>query len=277
MSLMTTLPPLAVLGAGSMAGAIVRGLIASGADPASVAVSTRGAASAEAWRAEGVRAIALEDDPGANAAVVEGAGVVLLGVKPAMVVDTLREVAGALEPDAVVVSVAAGITTATMEAVVANPVIRTMPNTPALVRRAVTGIAAGSRAGAPELALARTLFEAVGAVVELPEERIDALSAISGSGPATVYFFVERLTEAAERLGFAHDDARLLAEQTLIGSAYLLESTGEEPAELRRRVTSPKGTTERLIAVLDDARLADVFERAAEAAIVRSKELAAGR
>ncbi|HLU64212.1 MAG TPA: pyrroline-5-carboxylate reductase dimerization domain-containing protein, partial [Protaetiibacter sp.] len=104
----------------------------------------------------------------------------------------------------------------------------------------------------------------------------DALSAISGSGPATVYFLVERLTETAERLGFAPGDARLMAEQTLIGSALLLEQTGEHPAELRRRVTSPKGTTERLIAVLDEAQLADVFERAAEAAIARARELGAG-
>jgi len=273
---MTTLPPLAVLGAGSMAGAIVRGLIAAGVDPASVAVTTRSTASAEAWRAEGVRAFSLEERADANAAAVDGAGVVLLGVKPAMIVDTLREVADALPAEAVVVSVAAGITTATMEAVVPNAVVRTMPNTPALVRRAVTGVAAGSRAGEAELALARELFEAVGVVVELPEQQIDALSAISGSGPATVYFLVEKLTETAERLGFAHDDARLMAEQTLIGSALLLESTGEEPAELRRRVTSPKGTTERLIAVLDEAQLADVFERAAEAAIARAKELASG-
>ncbi len=273
---MTSLPPIAVLGAGSMAGAIVRGLIAAGVDPASVAVSTRSAASAEAWRGEGVRAVALEDEPDANAAVVAGAGLVLLGVKPAMVIDTLSEVAGALAPDAVVVSVAAGITTAAMEAVVPNPVVRSMPNTPALVRRAVTGVVAGSRAGEAELALARELFSAVGAVIELPEERIDALSAISGSGPATVYFLVERLTEAAERLGFGRDDARLMAEQTLVGSALLLESSGEEPAELRRRVTSPKGTTERLIAVLEEAHLDELFVRAADAAIARARELGAG-
>ncbi|MGN6273957.1 MAG: pyrroline-5-carboxylate reductase [Protaetiibacter sp.] len=273
---MTTLPSLAVLGAGSMAGAIVRGLIAAGVDPASISLSTRTAASAGAWRAEGLRAVALEDDPDANAAVVAGAGIVLVGVKPAMVQDTLREVAPALATDAVIVSVAAGITTAAMEAIVPNPVVRTMPNTPALVRRAVTGIAAGSRAGATELALARELFSAVGVVVEVPEDRIDALSAISGSGPATIYFLVEKITEAAEDLGFARDEARLMAEQTLVGSAELLASTGEEPAELRRRVTSPKGTTERLIAVLDDAHLDELFGRAADAAIARARELAAG-
>ncbi|TXK18606.1 pyrroline-5-carboxylate reductase [Homoserinibacter sp. GY 40078] len=273
---MPTLPPLAVLGAGSMAGAILRGLLASGLDPASVVVTTRGASSAEHWRAEGVRALALDDDPEANSRAVDGAGVVLLGVKPAMVLGTLREVADALEPGAVVVSVAAGVTTASMESVVANPVVRTMPNTPALVRRAVTGVAAGSTAGEAELAIARELFTAVGAVVEVPEEQIDALSAISGSGPATFYFLVERLTETAERLGFDPSDARLLAEQTLIGSALLLESTGDEPRELRRRVTSPKGTTERLIGVLEEAELTELFERAAQAAIARAKELAAG-
>lgn len=273
---MQPLPQIAVLGAGSMAGAILRGLISAGTDPASVTVTTRGEASAGAWRAERVRAIALETQPDANAEAVRGAGIVLLGVKPAMVPDTLREVADALEPEALVVSVAAGVTTATMESLVPNAVIRAMPNTPALVGRAVTGVAPGSRAGEAELAIARALFEAVGTVVDLPEGRIDALSAISGSGPATFYFLVEKLTEAAEQLGFDRDEARALAEQTFTGSAALLASTGEEPAELRRRVTSPKGTTERLIAVLDEARLDGLFERAAEAAIARAKELAAG-
>lgn len=259
-----------------MAGAITRGLIAAGVAPASVTVTTRSAASAEAWRADGVTVFALEEHPDANARAVADAGVVLLGVKPAMVGDTLREVAATLDPAALVVSVAAGITTAAMEAVVPNPVVRTMPNTPALVGRAVTGVAAGARSDAGHLALARELFSAVGVVVEVPEDRINALSAISGSGPAIVYFFVEQLTVAAERLGFAHDDARLLAEQTLIGSAALLESTGEEPAELRRRVTSPKGTTERIVEVLEDAGFADALERGAHAAIARAEEMAAG-
>ncbi len=174
------------------------------------------------------------------------------------------------------VSVAAGVTTASMEAVVHNPVIRAMPNTPALVRRAVTGVSAGSRAGEPQLAIARRMFEAVGTVVELPEERIDALSAISGSGPATFALLVERLTETARRLGFEDVDARALAEQTFIGTAMLLDASGEDPSELRRRVTSPKGTTERIIGVLEEADLSATFDRAAAAAIARARELAAG-
>jgi len=273
---MQSLPPIAVLGAGSMAGAIVRGLLAAGADPASVTVTTRSEASADAWREAGVNASALETSPDANAAAVRGAGIVLLGVKPAMVPDTVREVADALDPDALVVSVAAGVTTATMEALVPNPVVRTMPNTPALVGQAVTGVAAGSRAGEAQLALVRALFEAVGTVVEVEEDRIDALSAISGSGPATFFFLVEQLTATAERLGFSRDEARALAEQTFIGSAALLAASDADPTELRRRVTSPKGTTERIIAVLDEAQLSDLFETAAHAAIARARELAAG-
>lgn len=273
---MNALPPLAVVGAGSMGGAILRGLLASGVDPASVAVSTRSTASAQAWSADGVRAIAVADDATANAAAVVGAHVVLIGVKPAMVPDTLREIADALEPGALVVSVAAGVSIATMESIVPNPVVRAMPNTPALVRRAVTGIAAGSRTTDADLAVARALFEAVGSVIEVPESQINALSAFSGSGPAIYAFVVEQLTVSAQRLGFTAADARTMAEQTFVGTAQLMVATGDEPAELRRKVTSPKGTTERIVAVLDDADLASIFDRAAAAAITRAEELSAG-
>ena len=273
---MNALPPLAVVGAGSMGGAILRGLLASGVDPASVAVSTRSTASAQAWGADGVRAIAVADDATANAAAVVGARVVLIGVKPAMVPDTLREIADALEPDALVVSVAAGVSIVTMESIVPNPVVRAMPNTPALVRRAVTGIAAGSRTTDADLTVARALFEAVGSVIEVPESQINALSAFSGSGPAIYAFVVEQLTVSAQRLGFSAADARTMAEQTFVGTAQLMVATGDEPAELRRKVTSPKGTTERIVAVLDDADLASIFDRAAAAAIARAEELSAG-
>jgi pyrroline-5-carboxylate reductase len=116
----------------------------------------------------------------------------------------------------------------------------------------------------------------VGAVVEVPEAQIDALSTISGSGPAYVFLLIEQFTAAAREMGFADADARLLAEQTFIGATALLDSTGEDPAELRRRVTSPKGTTERAVAVLQDAHLSDTFAAAAAAALARAKELAAG-
>ena len=151
-----------------------------------------------------------------------------------------------------------------------------MPNTPSLVGRGVTGLAAGAHADAAAVAVVRRLFETVGTVVEVPESQIDALSTISGSGPAYFFLVVEEFTKAAREKGFAEADARLMAEQTFIGAAALLEASADDPAELRRRVTSPKGTTERAVAVLQDAQLDEVFGRATDAALARARELAAG-
>lgn len=120
------------------------------------------------------------------------------------------------------------------------------------------------------------LFATVGAVVEVPESQIDALSTISGSGPAYVYLLIEELTKAAVGMGFSESDARVMVEQTFIGATALLDASGEEPSELRRRVTSPKGTTERAVAVLQEAHLDRTFAQAADAALARAKELAAG-
>jgi pyrroline-5-carboxylate reductase len=161
-----------------------------------------------------------------------------------------------------------------MESIVPNAVVRAMPNTPALIGKGVTGIAAGSRATPKQLAQARELFEVVGWVLELPESHIDALSTISGSGPAYVFHAMEQWTRAAVELGFSEEDARNLVEKTFAGATALQESTGTDPAELRRRVTSPNGTTERAIAVLDDAHLADIYRAAADAALARAREIA---
>jgi pyrroline-5-carboxylate reductase len=269
------LPRIAILGAGSMGGAILAGLVDSDLATAGVAVTNRSAAKADAVRLPGVDSYALETTPDANRLALEGARVVIVGVKPAMVPDLLSEVAGFLAPDAVVVSVAAGVTTATMEAIVPNAVARTMPNTPSLVRRGVTGLAAGSRISADDLALVRAVFETVGAVIELDEDRIDALSTISGSGPAYVFFLMEQLTGTALRLGFSEEEARLMVEQTFLGASELLASSDADPAELRRRVTSPNGTTMRAIAVMEEADLAGMFDRATAAALARAKEMAA--
>ena len=270
------LPSTAILGTGSMGGAILSGLRRPEVAVERVRVTTRTDASAAALRAQGVEARAVEHDRGANAWAVEGARVVVLGVKPAQITALLAEVAPALEPDALVVSVAAGVTTAAMEAEVPNPVVRAMPNTPSLIGRGVTGISAGSRADRGELALATALFRTVGTVIELPEAQIDALSTISGSGPAYVFLLIEELTRAAQAQGFDDDIARLMVQQTFLGASLLLESTGDDPEELRRRVTSPKGTTERAIAVLQEADLAELFTRATDAALARARELAAG-
>ncbi len=275
---MTTLPPIAIIGAGSMGGAILSGLVASGAAER-IAVTNRTPAKAEALAGlPGVTSIALADRPDGNLEAAASADIVLVGVKPAMVPDLLRELAPALRKGAIVVSLAAGVTIATFEEILGPDavVLRSMPNTPAVVGKAVTGLAAGTNATAEHVAVVRRLFETVGAVIEVPEAQIDELSTVSGSGPAYVFLLIEKLTDAAVGKGFTREQARLMAEQTFIGASALLDATGEDPAELRRRVTSPKGTTERAIAVLQDAHLDDVFARATDAALARAKELAAG-
>jgi len=262
-----------------MGGAIARGLSRSGLASGGVTATNRSLASArELEGLADVTSVALEAQPTGNTDAAAAAGVVLVGVKPAMVPDLLREIAPVLRPGTLVVSLAAGVTIETFEQIVGDGVVvlRSMPNTPALVGRGVTGLAAGSRADAAAVATARRLFETVGTVIEVPESQIDALSTISGSGPAYFFLLVEEFTKAAVGKGFAEAEARLMAEQTFIGAAALLEASDHDPAELRRQVTSPKGTTERAVAVLQDAGLDEVFARATDAALARAKELAAG-
>lgn len=263
-----------------MGGAILRGVVASAiAIDGGITATNRSAARAEELaEVPGVTSIALESRPSGNADAAAAAGIVIVGVKPAMVPDLLREIGPYLRPEAIVVSIAAGVTLQTFSDVLGADVrvIRSMPNTPATVGKAVTGLAAGASATADDLAVVRRLFETVGAVIEVPESQIDALSTISGSGPAYVFLLIEELTRAAIGMGFSEADARLMAEQTFIGATALLDASGEDPAELRRRVTSPKGTTERAIAVLQEAHLERIFAEAAAAALARAKELAAG-
>ncbi|WP_298866572.1 pyrroline-5-carboxylate reductase [uncultured Microbacterium sp.] len=275
-----SLPSLAFLGAGSMGGAILQGVVASGVpvDGGIVATNrTREKADALASLA-GVTSVALGENPDGNTDAASKARIVIVGVKPVMVPDLLRQIAPVLREDAIVVSIAAGVTLDTFADALGAGVhsIRSMPNTPATVGRAVTGIAAGASATPEDMAIVRALFETVGAVIEVPESQIDPLSTVSGSGPAYVFLLIEELTKAASGMGFSDADARLMAEQTFIGAAELLAASGEDPAELRRRVTSPKGTTERAIAVMQDAHLDDMFARATAAALARAKELAAG-
>lgn len=272
------LPAIAILGAGSMGGAILQGLVRSGVAPHVTVTNRTVARAATVEGLPGVTSLALETAPDANTTAAASADIVLIGVKPLMVPDLLREIAPVLRPGTVLVSLAAGVTIATFEGIVGDgiPVIRSMPNTPAVVGKAVTGLAAGPSASDADLAVVRRLFETCGAVIDVAEDRIDALSTISGSGPAYVFLLIEELTEAARGKGFSEADARLMAEQTFIGAAALLDATGDDPAELRRRVTSPKGTTERAISVLQGANLAGLFAEATDAALARAQELAAG-
>lgn len=275
----TTLPIVAMLGVGNMSGAVLDGLTRDGYGPATrIRVTNRSEASAAARRSARVTATALETSPSANADAVRGAGLVVLGVKPGMIGDLLDEIRDALEPGAVVVSVAAGVTLAALERRLPPTarVVRAMPNTPAKLGLGVTGIAAGAAADEQAMAYATALFEAVGEVVVVDEPGIDLVTGISGSGPAYVYLIVEELMRTAEALGLDADRARTLAVNTVRGAAAMLSAESDvSPGELRRRVTSPNGTTERAIAVLQEGGLGDLIERAVRANIARAHELAA--
>jgi pyrroline-5-carboxylate reductase len=274
------LPSIALLGAGSMGRAILSGLLTPGVQvQGGIRITNRTVAKAAAFDDEpAVTALATEEDPEANRRAVAGAALVLVAVKPAMVPALLDEIADALEPGAVVVSVAAGVTVATFEKHLPESVavLRSMPNTPAVVGRAVTGLSAGSRSSADDLALARSLFETVGTVVVVPESQLDALGSISGSGPAYVFLLIEAMTAAAVEKGFTPEQAATLVAGTFAGSSELLLRSGSTPTDLRIQVTSPNGTTERALAVLAEADLPALFTRATDAAVARSKELAAG-
>ena len=272
-----TLPTIAILGTGSMGGAILSGLLSPEVVvEGGIRVTNRSVEKAEALRSATVTSLATSVDPDANRVAVRGAKIVLVGVKPAMVPDLLREVADSLEPDAIVVSVAAGVTIATMESLVAGSVLRSMPNTPSVVGKGVTGLAAGTRSSDDDLAVVRALFETVGDVLVIPESQIDALSTISGSGPAYVFFLIEQLTRTAVGLGFTDEQAATMVNGTFIGSTALLAASQSTPTELRVQVTSPKGTTERAVAELEAADLSALFDRATAAALARAEELAKG-
>jgi pyrroline-5-carboxylate reductase len=267
---------IAILGTGSMGKAILSGLLAAGTSQASVRVTTKSKASADALSSNhGVQATALESDSAANSSSAKDADLVILAVKPNMILETLKDVASVLKPGCLVVSVAAGITTAAMEEQLSGnaAVIRAMPNTPSVVGLGVTGISKGSNVSAEQLNLAVELFASVGKVLVVDESKIDALSTISGSGPAYVFYFAEKLITAAKSLGFSEQEASLMVKETFLGSATLLATSSNSPEELRKQVTSPNGTTMQATGRFDAADLERVFTEATEAALARAKEL----
>jgi pyrroline-5-carboxylate reductase len=267
---------IAILGTGSMGKAILSGMLAAGTSPANVRVTTKSKTSADAISSNhGVQATALESDSAANSSAAKGADLVILAVKPNMILETLSDVASALKPDCLVVSVAAGITTAAMEEQLSGntAVVRAMPNTPSVVGLGVTGISKGSNVSAKQLDLAVELFSSVGKVLVVDESKIDALSTISGSGPAYVFYFAEKLITAAKSLGFSEQEASLMVKETFLGSATLLATSSSSPEELRQQVTSPNGTTMQATGRFDAADLERVFIEATEAALARAKEL----
>ncbi|NCA08121.1 MAG: pyrroline-5-carboxylate reductase [Micrococcales bacterium] len=266
----------AILGAGSMGTAILSGMLSHGIKKENIKATARKTDSAEQLAKKyGVTAYATDYQPNANSLAVEGAQIILVAVKPVNVIEVLKQIRPVITENALVISVAAGITTATIESYLPDSVavVRAMPNTPALIRLGLTGIAAGSRSSAEQLNLVVELFNAVGKSVVLDEDKIDALSTISGSGPAYVFYFMEEFIKTAKDMGFSQEDAYLLVTQTFLGASELITQTQGDPAELRRAVTSPNGTTMKAVAVLEEGELHNLFLKATTAALARAKEI----
>lgn len=257
-----------------MGGAILSGLLAPGVDVESIRVTTRSGASATALREEAVDAWSLEEKPEANAWALEQAGIVVLGVKPYQILELLAEIAPHAHPDAVIVSVAAGITIESMESVWPGAIIRAMPNTPSRIGKGVTGMSAGSRVSGTQTETVERLFATIGEVLVIPQSQINALSAFSGSGPAYVYFFMEKFLEIARERGFSDQQAEVLVRGTFSGALTLLEKSEETPEALRSAVTSPGGSTQAALGVFAAAGLDDIIRDAIAAAIARAQEMA---
>ena len=209
---------------------------------------------------------------------VRGADVVVLVVKPQDMAALLDEVGGSIETGTVVISIAAGVRTAFIEERLVDGVhvVRAMPNTPARVDRGVTGVSPGLACPAGSLATAVSLLESVGAVIEVPETLQDAVTAVSGSGPAYVFYLAEAMIDAAVDLGLDESTAQRMVHHTILGSAMLLDSSGETAQTLRRNVTSPKGTTAAAISTMDQLGVHAAVVSAIAAARDRSRELSGG-
>ncbi|MCR4526287.1 pyrroline-5-carboxylate reductase [Kocuria rhizophila] len=267
---------LTFLGAGSMNGSILRGVLAAGTEAGGVRATTRSASSAEALHREtGVEVFAGESDPEANRKAVAGADVVLLGVKPYAILDLAREVAPALDPSTVVVSVAAGVTLDALQRALPDgqPVVRCMPNTPSSVGRGALSVTPGEHTSAEQLAQVKDVLSTVGTVVEVPEHLIRAVTGVSGSGPAYVFYLAEAMQQAGEKLGLDPETARVLAKETVSGAGELLAPDDADPAALRRAVTSPGGTTEQAITTFDEKGLRDIVAAGAEASATKGDEM----
>lgn len=268
---------IAFLGCGSMNEAILSGLVKAGTDPADIVATVRRAERAEelAVRHHGITAIAGEEEPDNNKQAAKGSAVVILGVKPVGIQELAREISGSLSSKTIVVSVAAAVSLAQLEAALpaGQPVIRSMPNTPAKLGRGVISVSPGTNCTPEQLQQAKDVFRGAGTVVEVPEEQVDAVSAISGSGPAYAFYLAEAMAAAGVELGLDAGLSVLLARETIAGAGLMLAEPGADPAALRKAVTSPKGTTEAAIATFDEQGLPAIIAAGARAATDRAAEI----
>jgi pyrroline-5-carboxylate reductase len=263
----------AILGAGTIGESLLSGLLSSGwRTPADVVVTgRRDERLAELRERYGVTATL------SNTEAVDGAALVVVAVKPQDIEGLLAEIGGALTPEQTVLSVLAAIPTATIERHIEAPVpvVRAMPNAPATVHEGIAGICAGAHAGDEHMQLAEDALKHLGGVVQVPERYMDAVTAVSGSGPAYFALLAEAMIEAGILLGLGRDTSTQLVVQTMLGTAKLLRDEKMHPVELREAVTSPGGTTIAAIRELEQAGVRAAFLNAIQAAMDRSRELAA--
>jgi pyrroline-5-carboxylate reductase len=261
---------LGIIGAGNMAEAILRGVLSSGILPATSIIAAD-VSDARRLHVQGELGVTCVAD-GTEAAQCPR---VLLAVKPQVMPDVLGAIAGAVRDDALIVSIAAGVTTSAIDAGLGSKgrIVRVMPNTPMLVGAGVSAVAAGPRANEADVSWTRDLFATSGKVVVVDEAMMDAVTAVSGSGPAYFFYLVEAMVAAGVAEGLPPEIALELARETCLGAGRLMGETGEDPAELRRRVTSPNGTTQRAIETMDASDVQEHLTRAVRAAAERSREL----
>ncbi|MNE04750.1 Pyrroline-5-carboxylate reductase [compost metagenome] len=262
---------IAFIGAGNMAASLIGGLRAQGLEASQIRASDPGAEQRAKVSAE--HGIELFAD---NAQAIEGADVVVLAVKPQAMKAVCEALRPSLTPEQLVVSIAAGITCASMNNWLgAQPIVRCMPNTPALLRQGVSGLYATAQVSPAQRQQAEQLLSAVGIALWLDEEQqLDAVTAVSGSGPAYFFLLIEAMTAAGEKLGLPHETAARLTLQTALGAAHMAVSSDVDAAELRRRVTSPAGTTEAAIKSFQAGGFEALVEKALGAAAHRSAEMA---
>ena len=264
---------IAFLGSGNMAEALVKGLLrAQVAEPGEIICSDRREERGpELTQRYGVRFTRSNRD------AVERSDIVMLSVKPQVMNKLLDEIAPALDQKKLVISIAAGVPIAAIERRVGHGVriVRTMPNTPALVGAGATALSGGEHATEDDLRQARALFDAVGKTVEVDESLLDAVTGLSGSGPAYIFLVIEALSDAGVKVGLPRATAQELAAQTVLGSAKLLIETGEHPGRLKDQVTSPGGTAIAGLHTLEAGGLRTTLMNAVEAATNRSRELGA--
>lgn len=253
-----------------MGQALGRGLIAAGVyAPGEIVVTDVDKERLSAFGAE------TGADSAGNVEAASGSSVVLLSVKPAQVVDVLEEIAEYVTSEQMIISIAAGLSLKEIESKLRGgvPVIRAMPNTPCQVRAGAVAISRGKNAGDGHVQRAVAIFGAVGKVIEIPERLMDAVTGLSGSGPAYVYVAIDALSDAGVSAGLTRDQASMLAAQTVLGAAKTVIETGKHPAALRDEVASPGGTTIAGIAALERAGFRAALLDAVEAAVERSREM----